>query len=81
MAALRTIEDLENDNKIWQELTGGDRSKLKNYFNVEFHLLLEDKKALVLSNFDNVCFVVSFCIIYTLNVSTSSFLKLNIIYT
>ena len=46
--ALRTIQDLENDNNAWQELTGGDRSKLKNYFNVEFHPLLEDKNSLVL---------------------------------
>ena len=23
--ALRTIQDLENDNNAWQELTGGDR--------------------------------------------------------
>ena len=35
-AEMRTWEHIGDQNEIWLEETGGDRSQLKNYYNYEF---------------------------------------------
>ena len=74
-------KSLKRHKQVMHELIKLKKTRRGPYKNNVEYSKSQIKTIASQSNFDNVCFVVSFCIIYTLNVSTSSFFKLNIIYT